>query len=290
VFLFFLILWILGFEEIVTFLLEQKGIDVDGQDHEGASALHKATFRGFFGIVDILINFGANIDIQDNAGSSPLHKAAFMGHTDVLQLLLEAGAKVNIQDKCAGTPLMNAIFNGMEGSAQLLLDHKAKNVPDHEGKTPLHFAAGYGFIGCCSLLIHRGVDVNVKDKKGRTPLHLAAFLGSTQTVAYLIERGAKVNVADASGVFPIHYAAYRGNIGAVVTLFRAGAKLGKDKGNTSPIHSASVNGQNHILEYLLHQKGGSVAVNKANKKGMTPLHFASKVENVICQFKPYYFS
>jgi len=46
-------------------------------------------------VVEFLLSHEVEVDKQDKEGATPLHKSAYMGDNDVLQLLIEKGANVN---------------------------------------------------------------------------------------------------------------------------------------------------------------------------------------------------
>ena len=57
-------------------------------------------------------------------------------------------------------------------------------------------AAANGDKGCLELLTQQGGDFNIPDYDGRTPLHLACSEGHLDTVKYLLQRGASVHITD----------------------------------------------------------------------------------------------
>lgn len=48
---------------------------------------------------------------------------------------------------------------------------------DSEGRTALHYAAGYGHEECVDLLLSGGADARARDATGDVPLHFAAIHG-----------------------------------------------------------------------------------------------------------------
>lgn len=46
-------------------------------------------------MVEYLLSLKVDVDKQDKEGATPLHKSAYMGDNDVLKLLIEKGANVN---------------------------------------------------------------------------------------------------------------------------------------------------------------------------------------------------
>ena len=57
-------------------------------------------------------------------------------------------------------------------------------------------AAAKGDIECLATLHRQGGDFNIPDYDGRTPLHLASSEGHFKTVEYLLHNGASVHATD----------------------------------------------------------------------------------------------
>ncbi|TRY92510.1 hypothetical protein DNTS_004165 [Danionella cerebrum] len=82
----------LGYEEVVLYCLENKVCDVNHRDNAGYCALHEACSRGWFSIVQHLLEHGADINCSAQDGTRPLHDAVENDHLDVVRLLLSYGA------------------------------------------------------------------------------------------------------------------------------------------------------------------------------------------------------
>ncbi len=76
--------------EAVKFLLDH-GAEVNYDFSQGA-AIHGASFKGYFDIVELLVDHGAKLDEPDGNGTTPLIYATLFGHTDVAKYLFEKGA------------------------------------------------------------------------------------------------------------------------------------------------------------------------------------------------------
>ncbi|XP_036417710.1 BCL-6 corepressor isoform X2 [Colossoma macropomum] len=82
----------LGYEEVVLYCLENKVCDVNHRDNAGYCALHEACARGWFSIVQHLLQHGADINCSAQDGTRPLHDAVENDHLDIVRLLLSYGA------------------------------------------------------------------------------------------------------------------------------------------------------------------------------------------------------
>lgn len=170
--------------------------------------LHFAARHGFKTIVKRFLDEGANVDAKDFYNQTALHCALNNKRRGVAKLLINRGVNVNSQDTLLVTPLHICAEKGDIELIDLLIS-KAVNktvARDHEGKTPLHYAAMHGNAVAVVRLLASGSDVNAVDLFTCSPLHYAARCGDLITVDALVKRGAAVDAKDNSGNTPLHLA------------------------------------------------------------------------------------
>jgi ankyrin repeat protein len=91
--------------------LIHKGIDINGINSHGHSALHIASFRGFNELALLLIDNGINVNLQDKNGQTILHYAALNNQLSLAKAALDKGASLTISDIHGNEPLWTAVFN-----------------------------------------------------------------------------------------------------------------------------------------------------------------------------------
>ncbi|XP_053409807.1 ankyrin repeat and SOCS box protein 10 isoform X4 [Nycticebus coucang] len=136
--------------------------------------------------------------------TTPLHVAASRGHTEVLRLLLRRRAR---PDSAPGgrTALHEACVGGHTACVHVLLVAGADpNIPDQDGKRPLHLCQGPGILECAELLLRFGASVDGRsEEEEETPLHVAARLGHVELADLLLRRGACPDARDSEGWTPL---------------------------------------------------------------------------------------
>ena len=84
--------------------------------------------------------------------------------------------------------------------AELLIRNGADvNAKSDDGYTPLHMAAGSGFVDVVHVLLAKGATVDAADNAGSTPLKDAAFMGRADVVKALLAAKADPNAKTAKG-------------------------------------------------------------------------------------------
>lgn len=168
-----------GGQELIDYLVDEVGVDINQQDGKGRTALLLAVDRGYMDNVRTLILKGADVKKPDFLGDTPLHVAAepHDNSTQLIEILCVAGADVGATNNAGATPLHRAAKHNIEAIHALVLygglTNDDINKPDSNGYTPLHYAAmsetGYN----CQYLLMLGADRTVVNEDGETAAEVA---------------------------------------------------------------------------------------------------------------------
>ncbi|XP_064121884.1 ankyrin-2-like isoform X2 [Macrobrachium nipponense] len=193
--------------------------DIDAQDEEGNTKLHRAVNSNNVDLVQELIQIGATVDVQNNQQHTPLHLATIKRYIPIMKILLQANADMYNINFSGNMGAHHAAFNGnCEVMAILLESGLDVNSQNKKGHSLLHLAAREGRTDLVQLLISKGVEINVINKDGKTPLHRAAYLGHTKIVTLLLEAQSKVHQST-DGVSFLHEAALGNRLHTIQTVF-----------------------------------------------------------------------
>lgn len=205
----------------------------------GMTALHWASLRGSWEIVQDLIMSGADLDARvTRSGETALHLAARCGQEAVVSVLLDAGC-----DWC--------VFS-------------SSNL------TPMDLAASSNHRGTLTEFLYRGINPNVKNALGYTALHQAAYKNSCDALQLLLEFGGDVNSRTNKGYTPLHVAAF--SAGSTAAESEDGSRA-KSNDDASP-SSAAVTPSASAVRTLARYGGPHLRVDAVDGKGSTPLRTA----------------
>jgi len=193
--------------ELMLLLLEH-GADIEAKNDYGRTPLLLvARESGSAEAARILIDHGADINAPDKYGSTPLGLAAWRGFRGIVDLLLDKGAALPEDEEEFNNLTMNATVRGLARLFNALVDHGADlTITNEDGGSLLHSACAGGSEELTEILIDRGLDINQQDRYGWTPLHCAAENGRLQAATLLISKGALLNQRTLSGYSPYNIA------------------------------------------------------------------------------------
>ena len=141
-----------------------------------------------------------------------LHFTALNGYFGLCQLTIQKIHKVedrNPSNEWGETPLHYAAMYGHLDVCELIIQSvDEKNPKNNEGNTPLHQAAGHGHVDVCKLIIKNIDDKNPKDgRMAYTPFYEAARLGHFKVCKFLIEHSTEKNPCNSHGESALYAAA-----------------------------------------------------------------------------------
>jgi ankyrin repeat protein len=226
--------------DIFKVLIETHGGDVNAQDDENDTPLHRAidffdaNDGGDITVLTYLMNQkNINVNIKGQYGYTLFQRACDMINKltiDVFKALIETqGCDVNVQDKDNDTPIHLALrnFNPDEGGdinvLAYLINQKDVNVniKGEHGRTLLHYACyhidDFPLDIFKTLIETHGGDVNAQDDENDTPLHYAFRhfdpnnVNNITVFAYLInQNNFNLNIKDEHGYTSLHLACTSG--------------------------------------------------------------------------------
>lgn len=110
-----------------------------------------------------------------------------------------------------------------------LVDHGAEvNVPNSDGRTPLHYSIEDHHDDTFLALIECAADCSAQDKNGDSPLHraLQVFSYSKLKIETLVKNGADPNIKHSRGKTPFHGMREQNGLHEILPLLmEAGANL-----------------------------------------------------------------
>jgi ankyrin repeat protein len=271
-------------------LFLEYGADVTKKEHIDSkwTSLHLLTLSCKDPkMVKLLVDAGADVNAEDNEGETPLHK--LVRHHDcsleLLDAFLEAKVDVNKDDKKSQRPLYEACEAGNLEVAEKLLQHGADiHDTDVEDMTALHIAADNGRKDVVSLLLKHGADPTRLDKKHRTPFYLACGSRDPDVARILADELLQrdpllIDKPSSSMKTPFRKACARGNLDIAKFLLdyhqeqstsadinTVDSLLGR-----SSLHAAAYFGSEPVVAFLLSR---DARVDRLDKFDKTPLKLA----------------
>ena len=256
-----------------------SGVDIDTQDAEQATALHRAVYRAHEDVVTYLLMLGANPNLADQGGNTPYMAASnwFGLSMDWFRaMLLLSGADVRGPVNKRGlTPLGLAVQNGNEESAQhLIWCGIDPREPAGEKGTPMEIACRAGSQRLIDLLRRNGVtEPEFVDPAPQKRLEQYVKRGMRKEVRELIASGGvSLTALSESGRTLTSEAIHSRYPRMVELLLSLGADRDqKNKDGSTLLHATlswDYGDINALRQKLI---DGKIDINVADNAGVTPL-------------------
>ena len=284
-----------GHLDVVKYLLTM-GANVRTKVKDGGTAYHKASYEGYLGIVEALVQHDRScIDILDDNNCTPLSLATLRGHCNIVDFLLRSGADTNIKRNDGETVCCIAAYEGYLEIVKLLINSnpllmEARNNNKH---TPLYLAVFRNHFSVVKFLLAMGADVRIKEKDGftvyiaaaykgyleilkllvtynnsllnevnninGTPLFLATWKGHEDVVRYLLSMNVDVSIKHKDGLTVYNLAAREGHLNVLKVLLDHNRDLIDEVCcvKQTPLHRAARKGKLDVVRYLLEENAST---------------------------------
>jgi len=207
--------------DVVRRLVEEECTDVNIGDDDGSTPLHWAAYFDRVPVVEYLLRKEALIDaVNQKEGQTPLHWACIGKSNKTIFLLVKEGGDITKCDKRGYNCLIYCSqYGNALGAHYCVQQGLLVSQIDHEGHTPLHWAAYQNQEGVARLLLLLGADIQATDSGGLTALHWAALKGHYNMVNFLLVNGADTKALDKDG-YTAEDLARQKNMKSTITLLQ----------------------------------------------------------------------
>lgn len=204
-------------------------------------------------LMEKLLDEGHNVNTQDSDGRTVLHKACDDCNPAAVKLILKHKPQINSMDKEGRTPLHYSCVRDDMDSVVLFLNSGADvNIADNLHQTPLYLATDNNHIDLVKLLLSSRADPNIVDVDNTSPLHKAR---SSEVVKLLTNYGANIHATTVNNDTPLIHASHHGHLPAVQALCQLKADVNhRGSRDATALHQATDQNQIHIVRYFLTQK------------------------------------
>ncbi|KYO29127.1 ankyrin repeat domain-containing protein 55 [Alligator mississippiensis] len=264
---------------------QHKGDAVEEID---LTVVYQAAANGDINTLTAVIREDPSIlECCDSEGCTPLMHAISGRQVDTVKLLLKMGANINTQDACGRTSLSLATYLGwLECCISLLRNGAKQNIPDKNGRLPLHAATADLDVRLLTVLLQQSnlSEINHQDNEGMTALHWAAFHNRPQHVQILLQKGADLTLVDKDFKTALHWAVQSGNkvLCSIILDHHQGPSIINydDENGKTCMHIAAAAGYSDIISELA--KISECNLQALDVDDRTPLHWAAAAGKADC--------
>ncbi|MCP5052205.1 MAG: hypothetical protein GY940_33870, partial [bacterium] len=257
-------------------LLEKNPAVINNKDKSGWTALQLAAATGQVKAVKLLLEKGADVNTTDQFGFNALNLAALKGNNKIFEMLVEKGARVKSDQ--GSEEIFSKIFSANQIRDELveLLFHNQvdkRQVLNDLAKQK----EGTASVMAQMSLEESWIDVTVQKGDGGIKIPGDALKQLRELGNKFVARRMNARAEAAIGNTELHTAVQKGDLKKVNALLKKYPRwLNKrNRFGITPLHYASVEGNLAIAQRLV---AVGARVNAITKTGITPLYGAVSEE------------
>lgn len=286
--------------EVMKYLLEHGGIELDATDKHGDTALHVAAREGHVQAIYLLLESGANINILNSEKEASVHTAAKEKSGQAIRAIVEhhfcAACRLRgfrnrtilhyiaAEDNVEACKVLQGCLSKVPDKRNCL------HLKDDDGLTPVHVAAqknSYQVLEFFILLCKEySLDntLGFVDEEDSTPLHAAVDAGHLEVACVLLKYGACPLVMKGDIPPSLHLACSQGRLDMIKAMTDTCGKQilqGIDQNQRLPLHySAFSIHSRSVISFIMDCDGKAFDIDQQDSRGRTPLHMSISLGNL----------
>ncbi len=227
-----------GRQDFVSFLIEEKGADVNflsDQNSGNKFPLMQAVESGHLAIVKQLVDeHHANVDLKKSYWDSALMLACKKGNAEIVEVLLAHSGQTDNEESMHSL-LYSAVEHEHVEVALCLLRKGAKIISEKQGSNALSIACRKGNVKMIKDLLENGGSAHVNFNSGWSPLMEASYGGHYEIIELLLSYNADLNAVNEEGDSPLLQAIKKLSLETVTFLIKAGANVNQMHREGTPL-------------------------------------------------------
>lgn len=177
--------------------------DINYQDKNGNTMLHRAAMNENHEILDFLIFKKADVNIKNKSFFTALVICVYTDDSQAVEKLLKAGADTEIAESNGCTPLVIAVDKNHQKIVQLLINYKANtNIINTKTGEPLILSCRDKSLR--TIFINAGSNVLSSDNEGMCTVHQIIDDNDVEILELLKNRGFNFNALLPDGYMPLY--------------------------------------------------------------------------------------
>jgi ankyrin repeat protein len=241
--------------EMILYLLTQCQVDINIPNNTSHTPFTVLILKKNISILKEILNLAQqrtpalfpplNLSHLSNTDQTYFHHAISTKSFEVIELISL------IFELATSSPSLSSSAPGLDGNdvcGGVVEDYM--NYPDHEGKSPLHYACQFCSYNIITFLLSNSADISLTDHHSCPPVYYAVIAGNLKIIQLLLEKYSNISCLNDHGDSLLHVACYHGRLVVAKWLVGKGLDMNlMNREGLTPIDYSEQSSNKGVIEW-----------------------------------------